>query len=104
MLNRVITLPPKQSFLLLGPRQTGKSTLIDLLPARPSWKVNLLHSDIFLKYARNPELFGKEASDRLKRKACEMIFVDEIQRVPDLLNEIQMLLDAFPGCQFILTG
>ncbi|MBI4411806.1 MAG: AAA family ATPase, partial [Deltaproteobacteria bacterium] len=42
----------KKSFLLLGPRQTGKSTLISRL--KPDLTVNLADETTYLEFARNP--------------------------------------------------
>lgn len=42
----------KKSFLLLGPRQTGKSTLVSSL--NPDVEVNLAHEPTFLEFLRNP--------------------------------------------------
>ena len=42
----------KKSFLLLGPRQTGKSTLVSSL--YPDLSINLAHEPTYLEFARNP--------------------------------------------------
>ncbi len=103
MINRIIELPKKQSFFLFGPRQTGKSTLVEWRYKTHIWKINLLLNDLFFKYSQNPSLFRREAEEKIKREGIRVIFVDEIQRVPLLLNEIQFLIDHL-DCQFILTG
>lgn len=104
MIQRITELPKKQSFFLFGPRQTGKSTFVNAQFTESVWKVDLLSTDIFLKYSKNPSLFRKEAEEKIKTERIRTIFVDEIQRVPLLLNEIQLLLGKEKGCQFILTG
>ncbi|MBI3615389.1 MAG: ATP-binding protein [Candidatus Omnitrophica bacterium] len=102
MINRIIDLPKRESFFLFGPRQTGKSTLIETRYTESIWKVDLLLSDLFLKYSKDPSLFRKEAETKI-REGIHTLFIDEIQRVPLLLNEVQALMRD-PGCQFILTG
>ncbi len=102
-IDRLIKLPGKQSFFLFGPRQTGKSSLIEHRYQRTIWQLGLLATDLFLKYSKDPALFRKEASEKIKIDGIRTIFVDEIQRVPLLLNEIQSLMGEF-SCQFILTG
>lgn len=92
-----------KSILLLGPRQTGKSTLIASL--RPDVSINLFHEPTFLEFARNPA----ELEERLAAKAASAtplhVFVDEVQRLPSLLNTIQVLLDEQPRrYRFLLTG
>ncbi len=92
----------KKSILLLGPRQTGKSTLISGL--KPDLSINFAHEATFLDFAKNPsELENRLAS--LKPAENKTIFIDEIQRLPSVLNTIQTILDQ-PKCpyRFLLTG
>lgn len=103
MLNRIISLPEKQSFFLFGPRQTGKSTLIHSILNERSWTVDLLQSDLFLRYARAPETFRAEAEQKIRNEGVASILVDEVQRLPDILNEVHWLLEHYQ-CRFILTG
>lgn len=85
--------------MLLGPRQTGKSTLIQSLS--PDLTVNLAHEPTFLEFARNPS----ELDQRLAAGKYPTVFIDEIQRLPSLLNTIQTLIDAQPKrYRFLLTG
>jgi len=102
MVHRIISLP-KQSFFLFGPRQTGKSTLIKSSYTKDIWAVDLLLTDNFLRYSKEPASFGKEALAAVKNRKIKTIFIDEIQRVPILLNEIQHLMQE-SKCQFIMTG
>lgn len=92
----------KKSLLLLGPRQTGKSTLIASFA--PDLTLNLAHEAVYLDFARNPmELEERLASFNTAKPLS--VFIDEVQRLPSLLNTIQALLDK-PGnkIRFILTG
>lgn len=92
-----------KSLLLLGPRQTGKSTLMQGLA--PDLAVNLFHEPTFLEFARNPlELEERLAAVAPTRRPAR-IFIDEIQRLPSLLNTIQVLLDeSAKRYRFLLTG
>lgn len=92
------------SFFLFGPRQTGKSTLIEQTIQKPCWSVNLLLHDFYVNYIQDPARFQREAREKIEHQNISTIFVDEIQRIPALLNEIQYLIDAYPKCRFILTG
>jgi predicted AAA+ superfamily ATPase len=103
MIKRWLKLPVKTSFFLFGPRQTGKSTLVGETLERDFWTVNLLLNEPFTRYSKYPELFRKEAIQKIEQERIRIIFVDEIQKVPVLLNEIQFLMDQ-KKIQFILTG
>lgn len=89
----------KKSILLLGPRQTGKSTLIQSL--KPEIAVNLALEATYLEFASNP----RELEERLKSKNYKTVFIDEIQRLPSLLNTVQALIDeSKTNLKFYLTG
>lgn len=103
MIHRRCNLPKKRSFFLFGPRQTGKSTLIQLIWKEHIWQIDLLHHEEFIKYAKEPDLFRKEAIQKIDKEKKTTIFVDEIQRVPPILNEVHSLMESH-SCQFILTG
>ncbi len=102
MFPRLLTLPPRRSALILGPRQTGKSTYVASILPSDAWVVDLLHHDQFLKYAREPSVFRLEVEERARRGA-HVVHVDEVQKVPELLDEIHGLIEKL-GIRFILTG
>lgn len=102
MLHRALVLPKNRSCLLLGPRQTGKSTLVRSLLPDDAWSLDLLRHDVALRYARDPSLFGREAETRIAQ-GCSTIFVDEVQRVPELLDEAHRLIEAHK-VRFLFTG
>lgn len=87
----------RKSVLLLGPRQTGKSSLIRhaLKGARV---YDLLDSDVFLKLSRRPARLREELTPSDKT-----VVIDEIQKMPALLDEIQLLIEE-RGVRFLLTG
>jgi len=90
----------RQSTLLLGPRQVGKTTLCRLL--KPLRTINLADEGEFLRYSKAPVALRRELS-ALKRPG--LICIDEVQRVPSLMNTVQVLLDQpKTGLRFILTG
>ena len=103
MFNRTISLPKKESFFLFGPRQVGKSTLIEQRFNKNIWLIDLLLNDVFFLYSKDPSLFREEAIEKIKNENIKTIFIDEVQRLPSLLNEVQYLIQKF-NCQFILTG
>lgn len=93
---RIVPLPtkPKESFFLWGPRKTGKSFLIKYLYP-DIWRVDLLDTDIFAKYSIRPALFREECLARVKSEPTRARFVllDEIQKIPPLLDEIHLLIE-----------
>lgn len=97
---RTLNLPSllkKKSHFLLGPRQTGKSFLIrHSLPDIPVY--NLLDTKTFLSLSQNPARIAQELS-----KKDRLVVIDEIQRYPQLLNEVHILIEE-RGIHFLLTG
>jgi predicted AAA+ superfamily ATPase len=87
----------QKSHFLFGPRQTGKTFLIrqTLKTARV---YDLLDSSVYLTLSRNPGRIAEELDphDRL-------VVIDEIQRIPELLNEVHRLIED-RGVRFLLTG
>ena len=80
---------PDRSFFLFGPRGTGKSTwLRQVLP--DAFRLDLLDASLFLELSRDPHrleaLIGK-------RPAGAWVVLDEIQKVPALLDEVHRLME-----------
>ncbi len=97
---RVLDLPAllaKKSHFLLGPRQTGKTSLV-----RHTLKAvrvyDLLDTSVFLALGQHPGRVAQELGpeDRI-------VVIDEIQRLPQLLNEAHRLIET-RGVRFLLTG
>ena len=92
-----INLPPRQSAFLWGPRRTGKTYWInDHLSEKII--IDLLKTDIFAEYASRPSLL-RERYSQLK----DLVIIDEIQMVPDLLNEIHWMIEN-TDVSFLMTG
>jgi len=94
----------RKSIFLFGPRQTGKSMLLSrLFPEAPNY--NLLLSDQYLRLSREPQLMRKEVLYRAKTNPDDQtpIIIDEIQKLPILLGDVQWLIENTPF-HFILTG
>lgn len=88
----------RKSIFLLGPRSTGKSYLIKKLPKNVV-RIDLLKNSEFLRYQSEPDLLIKEFSE----KKAQLIVIDEIQKLPELLNSVHYLIES-SGHRFILTG
>src|SRR3990167_7409398 len=104
MFNRImnIQVPEKQSFFLWGARQTGKSSYLEKHYPR-SLYYDLLDMQLLLRYTQSPYLLREELSKKPPDKLAIPIIIDEIQKVPTLLNEIHLLIEK-QKLQFILCG
>ena len=92
----------KKSVLLLGPRQTGKTTLIGQFCA--DLEITLLFSKVRRQYEADPDQLIREVRAlNHKNGTLPLVVVDEVQKVPPLMDAIQYLIDQKLG-QFILTG
>ena len=89
-----------RSAFLLGPRGTGKSTLASqILPSSPGCpRFDLLDDDVFSRLLRRPRLLGEEIPE-----GCRLVFIDEVQKLPKLLDEVHRLIES-RSIQFLLTG
>ena len=88
MLKRILN-PPSQSFFLLGPRGTGKSTwLRALFP--DAHVIDLLSEATYQGLLANPGLFANQLRAVQPGK---WVVIDEVQRVPALLNEVHRFKD-----------
>lgn len=99
-INRKIKILEKlkqKSLFLFGPRQTGKTWLIHHL-LKQYKTYNLLESETFVKFNHSPQRIREEIQSTDK-----FIIIDEIQRLPVLLNEVHSLIED-SGIHFLLTG
>lgn len=90
--------PGTETFFLWGPRQSGKTTLLRGSYAGAVW-IDLLKADEFRRYATHPELLREE----LERSGARFVVVDEVQKVPALLDEAHWLHEN-AGVHFALCG
>ena len=91
--------PAAQSFFLFGPRGTGKSVW-----ARHTFRdalvLDFLDPEIFRSYSAYPERLREAVLAGGKRD----IFIDEVQKVPQVLSVIHALIEEKRGLRFIMTG
>ena len=87
-----------KSHFLFGPRQTGKSFLIrQTLPQARVY--DLLDNATFLALSQRPQRIAEE----LPAGESALVVIDEIQRLPALLNEVHRLIEQ-RQVRFLLTG
>jgi predicted AAA+ superfamily ATPase len=92
------TLIPHKSLFLFGARQTGKSTLLNHLFADARW-FNLLEADTYRTLSARPETIRQTL-----RPSDQLIIIDEIQKLPELMDEVHLLIERNKQLRFILTG
>jgi uncharacterized protein len=90
----------KKSFFLFGPRATGKSTLIKRQLTETAPVIDLLDSRLYLRLLSAP--YDLEAIIS-SGKNTGIVVIDEIQRIPELLNEVHRLIEN-KKITFLLTG
>lgn len=100
---RSLRLPPPgtETFFLWGPRQTGKTTLLRNTYPDARW-VDLLKADEYRRYGTRPERLREELEETPPRTG-QQIVIDEIQKVPALLDEVHWLIES-RGLSFALCG
>jgi predicted AAA+ superfamily ATPase len=90
----------KKSFFLLGPRGTGKTTLIRQQLAGQATLIDLLQGDIALRLAARPETIEEIVTNATHP---DLVVIDEIQKLPHLLDEVHRLIET-KKVRFLLTG
>ena len=78
-----------KSVLLLGPRQTGKSSCLNRL--RWDLEISFLIQRTRLEYEQDPDRLIKEV-EAIKTKVPR-ILIDEVQKVPSIMDVVQYLVD-----------
>jgi predicted AAA+ superfamily ATPase len=91
--------PPKGSYLLFGPRGSGKSTWLRHLHPDAHW-IDLLDEGRFQSYLVDPGLFSSELEALADRST---VVIDEIQRLSNLLNVVHQKIEA-KRLRFALSG
>lgn len=90
----------KGSYFLFGPRGTGKTTWLKM-SYKNGLTINLLEPDSYRHFKARPERLREVIEGNPEKK---IIIIDEIQKVPELLDLIHVLMEEKAELQFILTG
>ncbi len=88
----------QRSLFLLGARQTGKSTLLRRRFPHARF-VDLLEADTFRELSARPEWLRQTL-----RPQEQLIIIDEVQKLPSLLDEVHLLIERNKALRFVLTG
>lgn len=92
-------LPPMQSYFLFGPRGTGKSTWLKSHYLNAYW-IDLLDPETFRFFAAGAERLKSLIQNQEKK----IVVIDEIQKLPELLDVVHTLIEEKQAYQFVLTG
>lgn len=85
----------KKSFFLFGPRGTGKTTLLRHTLSDAT-VIDLLEIKTYREYLKNPSLISEQ-------KLKPIVVIDEVQKLPEILDEVHRLIEA-EKLTFLLTG
>jgi uncharacterized protein len=91
---------PRRAFFLFGPRGTGKTTWLKQHFPQAKF-IDLLPSQVSLAYEKNPRRLTEQV---LTLPKSQWIVIDEIQKVPVLLEEVHSLMENYGYKKFVLTG
>ncbi|MFZ4615582.1 MAG: ATP-binding protein [Rectinemataceae bacterium] len=98
----LVSLLEKNTVLLFGPRQTGKSSYLrQQLAGVVDRSYNLLDQGLLRRLLADPTLLRQELAAR--KYQDRVVCIDEIQKCPALLDEVQLLIEE-EGLRFLLTG
>jgi predicted AAA+ superfamily ATPase len=104
-ISRQLKIPIQSTFFLFGPRQTGKSTLLDAVFTPDNCLTyNLLHNETYSRLAARPQLLRAEVESAVAGGGPLRVIIDEVQRVPALLDEVHALIEAHKRLQFAMCG
>ena len=102
MLKRLQTLDRKHSFFLFGARGTGKTTLLQqtFSEKKQNLWINLLSFREETRFRQDPDLL----TELIAENPYKRVIIDEIQKIPKLLDIVHLEVEKNKNIQFILTG
>lgn len=102
MLKRLAKLSKSESFFLFGARGTGKTTLVkELFLDQKTIHLDLLDPKLYLELSLEPASLKQQISANLD---ISRVIIDEVQKIPALLDVVHQVIESPRKIQFILTG
>lgn len=98
MYSRLIKSPKNKSFFLFGPRGTGKTTWVRSAFPKSIY-LDLLEAELYNNLLANPQ----RLENYIPKNFEDYVVIDEVQRIPELLNEIHRLIEKY-RYKFVMTG
>ncbi|OGY87065.1 MAG: hypothetical protein A2233_03890 [Candidatus Kerfeldbacteria bacterium RIFOXYA2_FULL_38_24] len=103
MITRLFKPPQNNSFFLFGPRGTGKTTILkSYLPKDATYSIDLLDFDTESRFLTRPQEFSEVLA--ALPKTTKWVFIDEVQKIPQLLDEVHRHIEMKKNYHFALTG
>jgi predicted AAA+ superfamily ATPase len=91
----------KKNIFLLGPRQTGKTTLLNNFFKQAIY-VDLLDIEELRELILDSRILEQKILSSKEKNI--IVIIDEIQKMPELLNVVHKLIVKYPSVRFVLTG
>ena len=93
---------PGKVLVLYGPRQVGKTTLVQDFLSHVELRSRFVNAETF----NNREALSSQSVQQLKALLgdAELLVIDEAQKVPDIGTNLKLLVDSFPDVRVIATG
>lgn len=98
-----LELPQPYSTFLWGARKTGKSTYLEAIFPH-SLYIDFLKTEVLERYLTKPYRLREEIIAAGPAVLEHPIILDEIQKIPAMLDEVHWMMEHIPGIQFILCG
>ena len=95
-------LKPNKILVIYGPRQVGKTTLLNDFLAKTRLKYKLDSGDNI----RTREILASQDFDRIKEYVSdyELLAIDEAQKIPNIGQALKIIVDQVPGIFVVVTG
>ncbi len=105
MIKRSCKLSKSNSYFLFGARGTGKSSLLrETFKNEKTLWIDLLNDELVDQYQLQPQSLLQQISILSKENRPRWIVIDEVQKVPKLLNVVHQIIESDLNIKFALTG
>ncbi len=95
-------IPKGKTVFIWGARKTGKTSYLKKHYPQSKY-FDLLSTELFIRFSEKPYLLREEVQALTKQQLAQPIIIDEVQKVPLLLDEIHWLIENTEA-YFILCG